>query len=186
MNATDSQFKHIIKQILDGIEHMHSRGVIHRDIKVFLVGKLTFQVENILCTYSDYPKIKIADFGLSEIAEKDALLDRYCGSIHYISPEVLTRTPYSFEIDIWGIGVVGYVLRSGYFPIYIDSVIDEAFVEKFLELIDEEEHFKEEYFKMLSPSVQDFLRGFLKLKPRDRFSIAEAKRFLKKIKAGSA
>ena len=94
-------------QLIQGLKYLHDRKIIHRDLKpsnIFLDEKL---------------ELKIGDFGL--IAKLDNIKDRKfstCGTKHYMAPEVINpgKKGYSFEVDIWSIGVIMYQLLTGKFP----------------------------------------------------------------------
>ena len=88
---------------------MHSKlSVIYRDIKA----------ENILVTKSGY--IKITDFGLSKRfnVEKENKNFTIAGTIEYFAPEIIRKTGYAKEIDLWSIGIFMYELLAGHPPFY--------------------------------------------------------------------
>lgn len=67
----------VFKQICYGVGHIHSRGVIHRDIKL----------DNILLDESFAPKI--CDFGVSKIIQKEETMNEQCGTPAYLAPEII-------------------------------------------------------------------------------------------------
>ena len=73
----EKQAKFIFKQIVYGLGHIHSRSVIHRDVKL----------DNILID-GDFT-VKICDFGVSKIIRKDQLVKDQCGTPAYIAPEIV-------------------------------------------------------------------------------------------------
>jgi tRNA A-37 threonylcarbamoyl transferase component Bud32 len=82
-----------MKQILDGLYHIHSKSILHRDIKL----------DNILLTSSG--EIKICDFGVSKLMVKGKKIKEQCGTPAYIAPEILRDEGYEgFEVDIWSAG----------------------------------------------------------------------------------
>lgn len=96
------------KQLLSGVEYLHSRGVTHRDLKP----------ENLLL--DDYDVLKISDFGLATVFRyqgRERQLEKCCGTVPYVAPEVFTRRPYHAEpADIWSCGVILVALLAGELP----------------------------------------------------------------------
>ncbi|KAM7269670.1 hypothetical protein ACFE04_025167 [Oxalis oulophora] len=94
---TDQQIKCYIKQLLEGLEHCHSRGVLHRDIKG---SNLLVNNEGIL---------KVADFGLANFVSsrhKHPLTSRVV-TLWYRPPELLLgATDYGATVDLWSVGCV--------------------------------------------------------------------------------
>lgn len=97
-----------IYQITRGLEFIHSKCIIHRDIKP----------ENILIGY--WGEAKIADFGWAnfsnELSKKEE--KSLCGTIDYLSPEMILHKPHDTKLDIWCIGVLIYELLVGKAPFY--------------------------------------------------------------------
>ena len=89
------------------VNHLHSKGVAHRDLKP----------ENIM--YGSDERIKIIDFGLSKLmVQKNGINARFetvAGTPYYLAPEVL-HGDYSKECDCWSLGVIMYLILSGYLP----------------------------------------------------------------------
>eukprot|EP00899_Mesostigma_viride_P020986 jgi/Mesvir1/2888/Mv13962-RA.1 len=110
-NYTEEDSSILIHQILDGVAYLHELGIVHRDLKL----------ENLLLEdSSDDSRVKIADFGLSKFFSNDDVLQTLCGSPQYVAPEVLdagvTQMTYTPAVDMWSIGVILYILLSGYSP----------------------------------------------------------------------
>jgi len=101
------QAQQFLLQLLSGVEYLHSRGVAHRDIKP----------ENLLLDSND--NIKISDFGLAtlfRVGGKERALDRKCGTMPYVAPEVLLR-PYAAQpADVWACGIVLVAMLAGELP----------------------------------------------------------------------
>ncbi|KAL4456537.1 hypothetical protein ABPG74_000644 [Tetrahymena malaccensis] len=90
----------VFVQIGLGLEHMHKRNVIHRDLKPL---NIFFQ--------SKQNKYKIGDFGVSkQLQFTNQLLTTQIGSPYYLAPEIILGTGYSFSVDIWSLGVILYEL----------------------------------------------------------------------------
>lgn len=98
-------FLDVFFQISQGLEYMHSKGVIHHDVKL----------ENIIF---DGKKVKIMDFGFSiEVPEHPTCYEPM-GTLFYFAPEIVKIKPQSSAVDIWALGVLMYELFEGNPPIY--------------------------------------------------------------------
>ncbi|KAJ3307019.1 hypothetical protein HDV03_003346 [Kappamyces sp. JEL0829] len=66
----------------------------------------------------DNADVKLADFGLSTVVTNDSMLRTSCGTLTYCAPEVLRGESYGKAVDLWSIGVITYILLSGYPPFW--------------------------------------------------------------------
>ncbi len=147
----------VIYQILSGINYLHSKDILHRDLKM----------ENILIT--DDLDLKIIDFGTGNILETGKKLGKRVGTIHYIAPEVLNKS-YDHKCDIWSIGVIFYILLIGKPPFDGDS-----YNEIYMNILEgKPDLFNDTDWKNVSPLAKDLLSKMLKYEPKDRISAQNA------------
>ncbi|XP_043941756.1 MAP kinase-interacting serine/threonine-protein kinase 1 [Protopterus annectens] len=110
----------VVKDIASALDFLHNKGIAHRDLKP----------ENILCEFADkVSPVKICDFDLvSGVKLSSACspittpeLTTPCGSAEYMAPEVVEvytdeATVYDKRCDLWSLGVILYIMLSGYPP----------------------------------------------------------------------
>ena len=106
--------KFLFRQIILGIEHIHSKNVVHRDIKL----------ENIMIDFNN--TIKICDFGIGKVLKsEDELLYDKCGTPMYMAPEIILSNENDgykgFPVDIWSSGITLYIMLSGTLPFNLKS-----------------------------------------------------------------
>ena len=106
---------HFITQIMHGLSHAHSRGIIHRDIKP----------QNIMVLRDG--SVKVADFGIACLANTtNTLTQEALGSVHYISPEQARGDRTDARSDVYSAGVVLYEMLTGRLPFEGDSAVSVA------------------------------------------------------------
>ena len=95
----------IFHQILSGLKAIHSKNIIHRDIKcdnIFLHRK---KGGGFIC--------KIGDFGFAKVLKNTTSTN--CGTTLYMAPEVMAHLPYGYKADVWSMGVVlHYMILADY------------------------------------------------------------------------
>jgi polo-like kinase 1 len=102
---TEIEVRYYMRQILEGVKYMHEQRVIHRDLKL----------ENFFI--SDQMTVKIGDFGLAAQMSPRGRRKSICGTLNYMAPEISTsREGYSFEADVWSLGIISFLLLCGRFP----------------------------------------------------------------------
>jgi len=95
------------------LEYLHAHFVVHRDLKP----------ENILFTKSGI--LKVTDFGLAHYLKLPPdlhIMHTCCGTPHYVAPEVLASNEYTPKVDFWSLGVILYIMLSGYQPFNSNSI----------------------------------------------------------------
>ena len=95
--------KRYVAQILQGLEFLHSKGVIHRDIKG----------ENVLLDANG--RVKLADFGCArDHSAASQLCGTFAGSPYWMAPEVIKNNGYDDRADIWSVGCTTMEVLNGY------------------------------------------------------------------------
>ncbi|CAN8028546.1 unnamed protein product, partial [Ixodes persulcatus] len=112
---TESEVRHFMRQLAEGVQYTHGQGVVHRDLKL---GNMLL---------AEDLRLKIADFGLatrltSEVTKKYAV----CGTPNYIAPEVLKMQGHGFAADVWAMGCIMYAMLVGY-PPFETSTLSETY-----------------------------------------------------------
>ena len=106
---------HFITQIMRGLSHAHSRGIVHRDIKP----------QNIMILRDG--SVRVADFGIACLENSaQTLTQEALGSVHYISPEQARGDRTDARSDIYSAGVVLYEMLTGRLPFEGDSAVSVA------------------------------------------------------------
>lgn len=155
--------KRLFAQLVSGVDYMHLKGLIHRDLKL----------ENLLL--DKHKNIVISDFGFvnSYSRAKNDLMKTSCGLPCYAAPElVLTRTPYSGrKVDIWSMGVILYAMLAGYLPFDDDSENEDGsdIVRLYNYICSTRLTFPE----YVSPLARDLLRRIIVPDPNRRIGIDE-------------
>jgi calcium/calmodulin-dependent protein kinase I len=154
----------VVKQILEAVRYLHSKGIAHRDLKP----------ENLLCSGTGEDEVvKIADFGLSKIQTDEERLQTSCGTPGYVAPEVLLCESYDQSVDMWGVGIITYILLAGYPPFYDENNPgdDTALFEK---VINVEYDMDDECWDDVSDLAKDFIRHLLVKDPKERLTAEQA------------
>ncbi|XP_061679077.1 death-associated protein kinase 2 isoform X3 [Syngnathoides biaculeatus] len=150
-----------IKQILDGVQYLHSKRIAHFDLKP----------ENIMLLDRNVPlpRIKVIDFGLAHKIEAGADFKNIFGTPEFVAPEIVNYEPLGLEADMWSIGVITYILLSGASPF-----LGETKQETLGNISAMSYDFDEEFFSKTSELAKSFIRELLVKDTRKRMNIQDA------------
>jgi len=163
---SETQIAVMFRQILSGLAYLHSKNIIHRDLK--LENILIKEIEKSRETKEDLFVLKIIDFGTAKIFDKNKKIKTIVGSSYYIAPEVINKK-YNRECDLWSAGVILYMFIVGHAP--FDGKTDKAIMEQvkkgnFLR--------NEDRWLNASKEVKDLINKLLIYEPEKRLTAMEA------------
>ncbi|KAF4381252.1 calcium and calcium/calmodulin-dependent serine/threonine-protein kinase [Cannabis sativa] len=149
----------VVRQIAAGLAALHRANIVHRDLKP----------ENCLfLDESPNSPLKIMDFGLSSVEEFTDPVVGLFGSIDYVSPEALSQGNITPKTDMWSLGVILYILLSGYPPF-----IAQSNRQKQQMILAGDFSFYEKTWKNISSSAKQLIKSLLTVDPQKRPSAVE-------------
>lgn len=158
---TEKCASQIIKQVAACLKYLHDKQISHRDLKP----------ENILFVNANPNDntIKVTDFGLAHcFTGKGGLMHDFCGTPHYVSPQIVLKKPYTKQCDMWSLGVLLYVLLSGYPPFYGSKMQT-----LFRRIKKAQYDYKPKPFRTVTKAARKIIDGLLKFDPNERWTADE-------------
>ncbi|KAM9375946.1 death-associated protein kinase 2 isoform 2-T2 [Pholidichthys leucotaenia] len=158
---SEEEATQFMKQILDGVLFLHSRRIVHFDLKP----------ENIMLLdrNAELPRIKLIDFGLAHKIETGSDFKNIFGTPEFVAPEIVNYEPLGLAADMWSIGVITYILLSGASPFLGDTK-----QETLANISAVNYQFDEDLFIGTSELAKSFIRQLLEKDTRKRMTIQDA------------
>ncbi|XP_064628533.1 serine/threonine-protein kinase 33-like isoform X2 [Lineus longissimus] len=163
---TENETKTIMRKLASAISYLHKNDIVHRDLKL----------ENILLSQNpndphDKLHIKVTDFGLSVVKDgvgHENMMQAFCGTPIYMSPEIIDNKTYSQQCDVWAMGVITYLLLCGNPPFRSREE------EKLYEMIKKGDvDFSAPVFDKITEEAKNLICGMLKVDPAHRLTARE-------------
>uniref|UniRef100_A0A3Q4HZD3 non-specific serine/threonine protein kinase n=1 Tax=Neolamprologus brichardi TaxID=32507 RepID=A0A3Q4HZD3_NEOBR len=157
-SLSEEEATQFIKQVLHGVQFLHSKKIAHFDLKP----------ENIMLLDRDatLPRIKIIDFGLAHKIQDGTDFKNIFGTPEFVAPEIVNYEQLGLEADMWSIGVITYILLSGASP-FLGDTKQETLAN--ISAVNYE--FDEEFFSSTSELAKNFIRGLLEKEKRFEISL---------------
>jgi calcium-dependent protein kinase len=148
------------RQMLRAVGYLHSHNIVHRDLKL----------ENFLYeSRAEDAALKVIDFGFAKVWDSSKPMQASCGSIAYVSPDVLQGRGYSNKCDLWSLGVVVFMLLAGYPPFHGS---DDDMKRNILAADVDWKHSRR--WAKVSNAAQDFVKALLVGDPKQRLDAQAA------------
>lgn len=160
-SLSEEEATQFIKQILDGVQYLHSKRISHFDLKPENIMLLDRNVS--------LPRIKLIDFGLAHKIEPGVDFKNIFGTPEFVAPEIVNYEQLGLEADMWSIGVITYILLSGASPFLGDTK-----QETLGNISAMNYDFDEELFSNTSELAKSFIRQLLEKDTRKRMTVQDA------------
>ncbi|XP_059367978.1 serine/threonine-protein kinase PAK 6b [Carassius carassius] len=153
---TEEQIATVCEAVLQALCYLHAQGVIHRDIKS----------DSILLTLDG--RVKLSDFGFCAQISKDIPKRKsLVGTPYWMAPEVVSKTPYSTEVDMWSLGIMVVEMIDGEPPYFSETPIAA------MKRLRDEPAPTARNINRISPVLRDFLDSMLTRDPLERASAGD-------------
>ncbi|XP_012936233.2 peripheral plasma membrane protein CASK [Aplysia californica] len=151
---------HYLRQILEALRYCHTNNIIHRDLKPHCV---------LLASTENSAPVKLGGFGVAtQLEEGQRITSGRVGTPQYMAPEVIQRQAYGKPVDMWGCGVLLFILLAGYPPFCGTK-------ERLYQIIVQGSyHLRPKQWEHISPCGRDLLLKLLEPDPDKRISVEQA------------
>lgn len=154
------EVRQLLRSLLRMVLSLHQKGCVHRDIKLDNLA---------LRSKHDFSSVSLIDFGYATSRDSVGEMCRICGSLGSVAPEVLMGKKYDEKVDVFGVGIVGYVLLAGLIPFASPNAIASLRWNCVADL-----DFSEMYWKDISATACDLVSWMCQRDPLLRCSAQQA------------
>eukprot|EP00826_Nyctotherus_ovalis_P001951 TRINITY_DN10369_c0_g1_i3.p1 TRINITY_DN10369_c0_g1~~TRINITY_DN10369_c0_g1_i3.p1 ORF type:complete len:441 (+),score=151.99 TRINITY_DN10369_c0_g1_i3:64-1386(+) len=156
----EAEARFYVAELILAVEYLHSLDIVYRDLKPenLLIGSLRAKVDS-------EGHLRLSDFGLAKQTQGQSL--SFCGSLFYLSPEMVMSKSSSKSVDIYGIGTILYEMLSGFPPFYNEDQEKMLYNIQFAKL---------QIPKYISSKAESVLKALLERDPAQRITLVELKR----------
>jgi len=153
---TENDARNLCRKMLESVRYCHENSVAHCDMKP----------KNLLLAGDDDDvEIKLSDFGFATRVYEPRSITKQCGTPFFVAPEVLMRSPYDQQSDMWSVGVIMYLLLGGDLP-FMGRTQKELFRSIVLGKYD----FPDESWSHVSDEAKDLIKKLLMTDPSERLT----------------
>ncbi|MEQ2226269.1 serine/threonine protein kinase, STE, PAK/STE20, partial [Ilyodon furcidens] len=153
---SEEQIATVCEAVLQALAYLHSQGVIHRDIKS----------DSILLTLDG--RVKLSDFGFCAQISKDIPKRKsLVGTPYWMAPEVISKSPYGTEVDVWSMGIMVVEMVDGEPPYFSETPVAA------MKRLRDEPAPTVRIVSQISPVLKDFLDRMLTRDPLERASATD-------------
>jgi NIMA (never in mitosis gene a)-related kinase len=99
-NLPEEKIWKIFIQICLGINYIHSKNILHRDLKTMNIFLMKEEI------------VRIGDLGVAKILNQNSFANTFVGTPYYLSPEICEEKPYNEKSDIWALGCILYEMAT--------------------------------------------------------------------------
>jgi len=157
---SEQDARDLCRKMLESLRYCHDNSVAHCDMK---------PKNLLLLSDDDNVQVKLADFGFATRVYEPNTLTKQCGTPFFVAPEVLMRSPYDQQSDMWSVGVIMYLLLSGDLPF-----MGKSQKELFRKIVVGRYSFPEESWGQVSDEAKELISKLLVTDPKKRLTSREA------------